>query len=292
MIYQLDPGRPLLWRTPQSVQLGVDPPVAVLEGVTAVQERMLAALAVGVSDSGLRMLARGADDEREQLLRAVAPALSPRTQAPPAPTVAITGHDELGRAIAGLLAGSDMRVAIAADPRDLPDAVPDVAVLAAHFVVDPAVHGHWLRRDVPHLPVVLSDTGALIGPMVEPGAGPCLLCLELHRRDADEAWPAVATQLLGRRSRAHRPVLVAEAAAAAARMLLRRLAEGSGAADSVRIDGVDGERAIRSWERHPECGCAGIDALVSPARPGSDWADAARRAHRRPSSAPSAVAPG
>ncbi|HWR86155.1 MAG TPA: hypothetical protein VN200_09195, partial [Rhodoglobus sp.] len=191
MILKLDPGRPLVWRTPDSVQLGVDPPAAVVERVTPAQERMLAALAVGVSDTGLAMLARGTGSERDELLRAIAPALSSADAPAAAPTVAVTGHDELATAIAGMLAGSGVRTTVAADPDSLPDGTPAIAVLAAHFVLDPTTHGHWLRRDVPHLPVVLSDTGAHIGPIVEPGSGPCLLCLELHRRDADEAWPAV-----------------------------------------------------------------------------------------------------
>lgn len=75
MVLRLDPRFPVVWRTPSSVQLGVDPPAAIVEALTETQERMLAALAVGVSESGLAMLARGHDDERASLIAAIAPAL-------------------------------------------------------------------------------------------------------------------------------------------------------------------------------------------------------------------------
>ena len=60
-------------------------------------------------------------------------------------------------------------------------------------------------RDVPHLAVVFDDDGARVGPLVEPGAGPCLRCLDLGRRDADPAWPAIAAQLAGRPAATGRP---------------------------------------------------------------------------------------
>ncbi len=37
-----------------------------------------------------------------------------------------------------------------------------------------------------------------VGPLVVPGAGPCLGCLDLHRGDRDPGWPLVAAQLATR----------------------------------------------------------------------------------------------
>lgn len=280
MVLKLDPRFPLVWRTPTSAQLGVDPPRVVLHDVTEAQERMLAALASGVSAPGLTMISRGRDDERDALLAVLAPVLAGSEAPTPVPTVAVSGAGELARAIASALGGSGIRTLVAADARELAGERPNLAIAAAHFVLDPELHAFWLRRDVPHLPVVVTDAAAVIGPFVEPGDGPCLRCLELHRRDDDPSWPAIAAQLLGRRSRAESAVLVAETAAAVGRCVVARLSEGAGDAASTRIDAATGERTVRRWSVHEECGCRGVDALLtplSPARRGNGWAGAARR---------------
>ena len=299
MILRLDPLLPLVWRSPVSVQLGIDPPVVVLDNVTETQERLLAALLVGVSEPGATMIAHGRLAERDDLLARLKPALESLQHASPVATVAISGDSQLVTTIAEALASSSVRVLTAARAAELADSGADLAIIAAHYVLAPELHSIWLRRDVPHLPVVLSDTGVVVGPMIEPGAGPCLLCLELHRRDADPAWPALATQLLGRSSRAGSPALVLEAAAAVCRAVLDRLSSDAGAASSTRIDAATGQRESREWHPHSECGCRGIDRLldrepVSPGRPGTGWADAARRApaeREKTTTAPAAAAP-
>jgi len=285
MILRLDPRLPLVWRSPSSAQLGIDPVVVVLDEVTETDERMLAALAVGVSDSALAMVSGATAVEADALLAALGPALRTAPTSPVTATVAVHGSDALVSAISTTLAHTGIDVITGPDASALADQVPDLAILAAHYVLRPDLHALWLRRDVPHLPVVLSDTGVMVGPIIEPGSGPCLLCLELHRRDLDTAWPAIAAQLLGRSSRAETPVLVMEAAAAASRLALERLDAGAGAAASLRIDATSGRREVRTWQRHPECGCRGIAHLfgrdggdASPALPGSDWASAARSA--------------
>ena len=294
MTLRLDPRLPLVWRSPFGMQIGVDPAVVRIDDVTEAQERMLAALAVGTSFPGLAVVAGGRASDarraRDQLLDILAPALAPEPRASLG-AVAISGNSVLATAIAGLLADQGVEVLVAADAADLADRHPCVAVVVGHFVLAPRLHAVWLRRDIPHLPVIVGDSGTVVGPMVEPGFGPCLLCLELHHRDEDWAWPAIATQLLGRRSSAESAVLVAETAAAASRMVIARLAGpgGGGAAESVRIDAATGERRWRQWQQHPECGCGGIppresaDArptsrTVRPTRPGNDWASAARLA--------------
>ena len=289
MILRLDPRLPLVWRNPTSVQLGIDPAVVILDEVTSTDERMLAALVVGVSDSGLAMIAGAHTAERDALLNALGPALLSVPAATVTATVAVHGSESLVVAIASTLAHSGIDVVTGSDAAALAQHCPTFAILAAHYVFPPELHALWLRRDVPHLPVLVSDTAVVVGPIVEPGSGPCLLCLELHRRDRDAAWPAIATQLLGRHSRAETPVLVAEGAAAACRLALEWFAPpgptAAGAAASVRIDAQSGRREVRSWQVHPECGCRGIAHLMGreqgelrPRQPGTDWASAARLA--------------
>ncbi len=270
MILKLDPRFPLVWRTPVSLQLGVDPAVVRLDDLTELQERLLAALTLGVSAPGLTMIARGDRTELDALLLAAAPALAdPDSTALPR-TVALTGTGPLVDALAAALARSGVHLELATAAADLGDPRPDLAILVHHFVVPPDLHGLWLRRDVTHLPIVFSDGGVSIGPLVEPGSGPCLLCLELHRRDADDSWPAIATQLLGRRAAAETPTLVLEAAALACRLVLDRLALDRlagepGPAVSVRIDAATGRREQTEWRPHPECGCRGVELVLETA---------------------------
>ena len=252
MVLRLDPDLPLLWRTPSSVQVGSEP-VVVLEDVTEGEDRLLATLAAGVSPTGYAMLARSlgiAPAAADALLEAVAPVLA-REATPSALRAAVLGDSPLARSVAGLLAA---RAALGT-PADA-----TLVVLVADWVLAPADHLTWLNRDVPHLPVVVSDR-----PLVEPGDGPCLHCVHLARADADSAWPAVATQLLGRPARDVDDLERTEAAAFVARRALDRLGGTRQRARSWRLDASGGVSA-RTWERHPDCRCA------VPA--GTDWAAA------------------
>jgi len=262
MVLKLDPRWPLVWRTPFSVQIGLDPVRVTLEQVSESDERMLSALAVGVSETGLELMG----DPRE-LLEQLSPVLINTGLATGGSSatvrrVTVTGAGSLVGRLAHALASPT--VTVVSD-----DSSPDLAIAVGQFVLPPSTHAQWLRRDLPHLPVVFSDTGATVGPLITPGSGPCLLCLELHRRDADPAWPAVASQLLGRRGYLESPVLVAEVVAIVGRIVT------SGVDDttlSVRIDAATGERTTRAWSRHDQCSCDELSA----GRQGSDLANAAR----------------
>ena len=268
MILKLDPRWPVVWRTPHSAQVGIDPPKAVLEDLTLTQERMLSALILGISAPGMKLLREDTPGERDRLLDTLAPALSRARTGDTEPVVAISGRGTLVTALSELLGRSGIRVLLTADNRPPDELSPAVAVLVGRWVLTPDIQSHWLRRDVPHLSIVFSDTGVTIGPVVTPGAGACLRCIELHRTDADPAWPAIASQLHGLGGGAETPILAAEAAAIAFRMLMATLEEprapdGSDGAESIHIDAESGERTIRHWMQHPECGCGGIDSVLA-----------------------------
>lgn len=291
MILKLDPRYPVVWRSPSSVQVGIDPPIVVVEDLTSGQERLLAALGPGVSDAGVGIVTREAPAQARELLDALAPALLPAAESATQPlVVALSGSGPLADDLARILAGSGVHVLTSPRVEALVDEGADLAVAVAHYVLAPELHSVWLRRDVPHLPIVFSDSAVRVGPIVEPGAGPCLRCLELHHRDRDIAWPAIATQLVGRRGAAESALLAGEGAAAAARLILDRLsldrlsldrlARGSRTSSvSLRIDADTGERSYATWHQHPDCGCRGIEhlgALGPRGRSGIDWAAAAR----------------
>jgi hypothetical protein len=308
MVLTLNPRYPLVWRTPSSLQLGVANPVVILTDVSVAAERMLAALAVGVSEPGLVMIGRaaGADvAEISTLIADLAPALNAVT-APPAgaatgqavgratsgitggaesPTVLLVGTGLDGPTLmldqlAAVLAAANVRVRIAtnastvmahdrtgsANDADASNATDcDLAIAISHYVLAPALRGVWLRRDLPHLTVNFSDTRVELGPIIEPGRGPCLYCIERHRTDADEAWPAIISQLWGRRSALESPAIVGEVVAVVARMAIRRLTEEPTppSFSTLELDALTGERSNRAWSIHRECGCTGLVAAES-----------------------------
>ncbi|MFI2754777.1 ThiF family adenylyltransferase, partial [Cellulomonas sp. P22] len=139
---------------------------------------------------------------------------------------------------------------------------PDVVVHVERGAADPAGAVALLAAGVAHLSVVVREADALVGPMVVPGAGPCLRCLDLHRTDVDPAWPAVAAQLVSAPPRGTPPpgepgVLAGVCGALAAAMVLEHLDDAA-----VRTRGRTLEVAmpdvlprVRRWEVHPQCGC-------------------------------------
>ncbi|MCU1557788.1 MAG: hypothetical protein JWN09_1783 [Microbacteriaceae bacterium] len=255
MVLKLDPRLPLVWRTPTSLQLGVDAPPVLLDELSNAHERMIAALVAGVSRSGLDMIARAAgagESDVDALLKSVSPALQSEKVVGQA-AITIAGSGPTADRLAEVLRQSGVR--LVDDDED-----PGLAIVIAHYVIEPELHGYWLRRDIPHLPVVYGDTSVRIGPMIEPGRGPCLYCLTRHRTDADPAWPTIASQLWGRSSTAESSLVADEAAVLAARWVLRRRDSGPDVvAISVDLDVATGDTVTRRWLPHPECGCIAVD---------------------------------
>jgi hypothetical protein len=281
MVLKLADGVPLVWRTPTSLQLGVDAPAVVVDEVTAGVERMLAALRSGISPSGWAMLARSASldpDAADALLQRLEPVML----APVAPASAralVTGTGPLAAAVAALLRDGGV-LAPADDPQ------PALAILVADWVLGPHDAAPWLRRDVTHLPVVATDRSVTVGPFVEPGRSPCIYCLQLSRADADPAWPAVAAQLWGRDGPQLSQLTLMSAATFTVRQVRARLTSGDGGqARGWRL--LDEGATVSAWTArvHPRCSCA--------APPESDWAPGSGRADpAATTTSPAGSAPG
>ena len=123
-----------------------------------------------------------------------------------------------------------------------------VALLAA---------GHRQRRQ-PHLAVTVREGTAIVGPFVPPTGGPCLNCLDLHRRDRDPAWPRLGAQL---NAAVGQPCTAATALAATGYATNEALVHLDGGTPqtvgaAVEIDGA-GRIRRRAWPPHPACGCTG-----------------------------------
>ncbi len=287
MVLRLDPRLPLVWRSPSSLQVGVDSAVIRLDDVSVAAERLISALVAGVTPAGLRMIGSSVGGGVDEFLAAVGPAMAREPRADPVTSVTIVGTGVVAGAVADALAMSGVEVVrfatvevLRAADDDAAGRSCDLGIVVASFVVEPTLLGYWLRRDVPHLAIVIGDERVRIGPLVDPGHGPCLWCVERARADADPAWPAMASQLWGRRSLLDHGVIAVETAATAARVVVERFAErresaaartaSGGSASSVSIDARTGARSIEEWTRHPECGCAAL--------PGTATADVDRSA--------------
>lgn len=140
----------------------------------------------------------------------------------------------------------------------------ELVVLVAEGAVPPQEAPVWLARGLAHLPVVAHAGRVVVGPLVLPGRGPCLHCLDLHRRDRDEAWPRVLSQVAPAATDLAGPVTVDPALAAAASavcaMVVRdQLVDGpvpAGEAWEVRLP--RGELTTRRWPAHPGCPCQAV----------------------------------
>lgn len=294
MTLRLDPRRPIVWRTPNSLQIGVDPALAQLDDVSDGEARLVDALAVGVTRSGLEMLAQqqGVPPHRlDAVLSTITPALAPSalpTAAPPA--FAVVGVGLGAQRVAGVLREAGHPVSLIAPAAPATDPAgssrgrrPAVAVLVSSHVIDPREHQRWLRRDVPHLPIVFGEAAVTVGPLVHPGTSACLGCVERHRTLADPARTAIATQLWGAPAAAESAALATEAAVEGLRMLR---AEVPGR--SLRLDADTGERTATVWHPDAQCGCLGLSFRAEPA-PRRETGSATARPARWSLAAPTRV---
>lgn len=322
MSLRISPAAPLLWRTPHEAQLGLEHPQVLLSELTAAQEHMLSALAKGTSRTGLTLIARavGAPEaDVDTLLDRIAPALE---AAGPSPLVHVidAAHDRAGAATA-IAAGfrSAGFEAVVVDAADTLDGVtsgaegsgadasaagpstsersslPWLVITIADYVLPPSWSGRWLRDDIAHLPIVFGAAAVRIGPLVVPGDGPCLYCIDRWRLDDEPAWPAFAGQLWGRPSPARTALTVAECTALVVRAAQTESragsaslgsgaggVEGADAAEStgaagvrlgeagvvVTVDAANGRISEQRMSRHPQCQCATLaetdSATVTP----------------------------
>ena len=267
---RLAPSHPPLWRTPTSVQLGIDDD-RPLTGLQPWQERLLDALVSGIPDAHLAPLARelgATEEEANGFLRRIAGALVADAAPPPPVRVELPSdlsqEDEntllSGMRAAGLHVVDTARWALP------PASVP--IILVASRLVDPHRAARLTADDVAHLPIELSGDRVVAGPLVVPGETPCIACVHAERRDRDPDWPLVAAQLLARPAVSTDPLLLVEAATLAARML-----STSDVGRSVVLSAADGQREDREHRPHAACLCRSPEGIWSADAPGSRSAE-------------------
>jgi hypothetical protein len=269
----LDPALALLWRAPDVLQVGLDPARAwALDGappcLPALLRRLDGVLPAGDVPAPTTGPADAEAFTRALLLLEQAGALrhgDPR-QAWDQAWVEVVGDGPLAAAVRSLLDGVVGWCTGAAQPTA---GRPDLVVLAPG-------HGRGLEhaeglmaRGVTHLWAHLRDGRAVVGPIVDPGRSPCLRCSDLHRTDADPAWPRLA--LAWEQSPptpAPTPAATAAAALAVGQALRRLAGEPCAAIGATLEEQPDGSVLALPAPTHPRCGC-GWAATVAGARPGA-----------------------
>lgn len=136
---------------------------------------------------------------------------------------------------------------------------PDVVVLTDALIPDPEFVARLHERRTAHLVVRICDGAGVVGPLVLPGQSSCLRCADLRRAAADQEWPHIAAQLLGRVGCAS-PAGIAATAAVALRELEtiqagRREQPPATLNATVHLDPSSHRMVRRRQDPHPDCVC-------------------------------------
>lgn len=153
------------------------------------------------------------------------------------------------------------------------DQPPDLVILTDPAPVESAVLASLHLDALAHLSATVDGSHAVIGPLVLPGTSSCLRCAELHRRDRDPAWPALAVQLASRPSRraiSEVSLCVATVGVAVAQALSYLDRERPATLDAtLEWQLPDWRLRRRSWPVHHGCDCGATTVRTRHGRMGS-----------------------
>lgn len=267
---RLDPAHPPLWRDATTLQFGVAD-LARVADPQPWEERLIADLVRGIPEAalpGILKTRRIRPAQADALLAELQPVLE---RTPPAPRLVLQTAHEVDAATARITAealeraGARVRT-VHWTPFSRAEPAPgETVVVLATYLVEPRRAAALVSADIRHLPLVFDGGGATVGPLVVPGETACLACDATHARDADPAWPIVASQLLGRAC-AVDPDLAVEAARVAAQMVT---AEPTTPSRSVRLRADAPSRVWRAHPPHADCGCRSLAGTVTGSAPSS-----------------------
>ena len=248
---RLAPGVHVVPRDDEHVQVGLDPPACVVV-------RRDPALLATLDDLATGRPARGAADPpvRALLASLEAAGLLSRSTRPTGPvpargTVEVVDHglglDPLARLLRDGGTGPPRR----GQPADL-------YVVGSPGPLPRASLDDWVSEGAPHL--LLTGTGhpgsLRLGPLVEPGVTACVRCVDAAEATHDPRRTLVVEQLAALPPRTPDPAVVALGLAWAAREARTYAAGGRPLTWSTTVDLAGPTPVVRSWHRHPHCGCA------------------------------------
>lgn len=242
------PDLAVLRRGPGEVQIGIHPEHALVVGELpeAFADELLGLDGRHtVTELGERVEKRGEDPaEFTELLRSLDDVgLIDRGQ--PERRIAVRGEGELADVIRSLVP----------DARD-----PDLTIVTDF--PPPELVGDLMAARAPHLAVRAREGIGVIGPLVLPGRTCCTTCVDLHRTDTDDRWPAIAAQLIAKPA-PEDPVLATATAAMAVTqaLLIADFVRGGLLTPptwngTIELRPALGTTSQRSWHPHPDCPCA------------------------------------
>jgi bacteriocin biosynthesis cyclodehydratase domain-containing protein len=149
------------------------------------------------------------------------------------------------------------------DHPEVPTTVSDVKLDRVVYVVTDAVdldvHARSLaERGATFLVVTCREGAGRVGPFVHPGETACYLCVQLHRRDHDPAWPQIWRQLRHDSTPVVSATMAAITAYLAAAHVLAWCCDDHvpSMRGVVEVDPRQGCSTFHPTPPHPECGCA------------------------------------
>lgn len=175
-------------RRPGEIHLGLGSDAAVvLSGLTEAETRAVVALGpMTARQWGSAHLARPPSPRWPAVLQLLGDAASGLgTPAPDVSGVLICGSGSVPQAVRHVIA--DMGDRPARSPTTLA-----VLIAAEHICAGAA--DRWQRERIPHLPVTVGARRAVVGPLIRPGIGPCVGCLDHHRAVLDQGWAPIALE--------------------------------------------------------------------------------------------------
>jgi hypothetical protein len=135
----------------------------------------------------------------------------------------------------------------------------DVVVLARPWAASDPVAAAVHLSGVPHLVATVRGETGVVGPFVVPGATSCLRCADLHRRDADPRWPALAAQLTATEAPPSGATVTCLLTAATAAVQVLAYLDGTAAPTTIdatiELRPPDLLPRLRPWSTHGECSC-------------------------------------
>lgn len=249
----------LTWRSPTTLQVGLQDPMVALEGVPPQVATLVDLLAEPRTQAELAARLPELDPSWIEWVCANlgSAGLLATPEVTPSPEVLLCGLGGLARELAAALTRSGVTVRRAhSGPGDTHDPQRLVVLAEAQVEPDRALTAQLAAAQVPHLVVRVEPSRAVVGPLVVPGRTACVRCLDLVACQFDPKWPLTLAQLC-RVSPATEPGLAAWAVATAVTQVRAWLSgiEPETLGRTIELGSADFRLHSRAWTPHPDCGC-------------------------------------